>query len=121
GLASDLSLDRVQGRDALQYFGRERRLRQGMELEEGPPHMSPAVCQADRLVDTITGQALEAVIAVHLQHAGELGEMRSGTQVLSVLGIDVRHGRMCRATPGTIVDCVSPQKPLLGPPAPGIE
>ena len=107
GLAADLSLDRVEGRDTLQDFGRERRLRRGMELEERPPHVDPAEGQADRLVDAVTGQALEAVIAVHLQHAGELGEMGGGAHVLAILGIDVGHGRMGRSTPGTVVDRVS--------------
>src|ERR1700721_2418107 len=107
-LAADLRLDRIEGGASLQDLGRERRLRRGMELEEGPPHMDPAECQANRLVDTLASQAFEAVIAVPLQHAGELGEMRGGAHVLAILGVDVGHGWMGRSTPGTIVDRIRP-------------
>ena len=111
----------VERGDTRQHFRRKRRLRRRVELEEAAPHMGPTECQADRLIGAIAGQALEAVIAVHLQHAVEAGEVLGRPRVLAVLGIDIGHGRVGRTAPWPVIDRIAPEKPRLGPPAAGIE
>ena len=83
--------------------------------------MRPAKRQPHRGIGAIPSQPLEPVIAVHLEHAAEAGQVFGRSRVLAVLGIHIscRWGR--RAAPGSLVDRVAPKVAGLRPAATGIE
>ena len=78
--------------------------------------MDPTECQPDRGIGTIVRQPFEPVIAVHLQHAAEPGQMR-GRALASGPPNRRRPHRVAWATPRAIVNRIAPQPPCLGPPA----
>jgi hypothetical protein len=97
---ADLGLDLVETGDTGQQLGRHRRFGRGVELVEGTAHVHPAERQAHRAVGALACQSLEPGIAVHLEHAVELGQMRRRADCLAVLGTDGGDGRVGRAAPG---------------------
>ena len=60
----------------------------------------------------VTGQPLETGIAVHLQHAAELRQVRRRTNDLAVLGIHINGDGMRRSTPRPVIDRVAPVSSL---------
>ena len=83
--------------------------------------MRPAEGEPDLARRPVRQQALEAAIAVHLQHALELGQVGGRVLALAVLGVEVDHRRRGAAVPGPVVDRIAPQAPGLGPAPAGVE
>src|SRR5689334_9004129 len=98
-MAADLGVYRIQRGDTRQHLRRKWRLRRRIELEERASHVDPAERQTDRLIAPITGQALEAIVAVNLQSAFEAGQMFGWPQVLAIITVDVGDRRMRRPAP----------------------
>src|SRR5215208_5483652 len=119
--AADLGLDRVELPDPAQGLFRQRRAGGLMDLVKASPAMRPAESEPDLTRRPVLQQALEAGIAVHLQHALELGQVGGRVLALAVLGVEEDHRRRGAAVPGPVVDGVAPQPPGLGPAPAGVE
>ena len=107
--AADLGLDRVELADPAQRLLRQGRAGGLVDLVEAPPAMRPAEGEPDLARRPALQQALEAGIAVHLQHALELGQVGGRMLALAVLGVEVDHRRRGAAAPGPVIDRVAPQ------------
>jgi len=121
GMAADRRLDGIEFADPRQHLARQRRLGGDEKFIERAPHVGPAERQRHRAIGAIAGQPLEPGIAVNLQHAAEPGQVASRSGALAVLRIVIRHHRMPRPVPRTVIDGVAPQASGLGAPAAGIE
>src|ERR1700710_1560038 len=76
-MATDLAFDGIEQANPRQDLGCQRRLVRYILVVEVAPHERPAECELYRPVGARSGQRLEAVIAVHLQHALEPGQVPS--------------------------------------------
>src|SRR6266487_1179446 len=72
--AADLGLDGVDRLQAFDHLVSERRLRRLVHLDEFAPGMRQTKSQSDRTAMTAR-QRLVGGIAVHLQNAGEAGQL----------------------------------------------
>src|SRR3977135_1518650 len=81
-------LDPVEGGDARQGFGGDRRGAALGEFVKVPTDMAPA---EGKLHIAPFGQHLVAAIPIDLQHAAETGEVRNRPRRLAVRGVDIRH------------------------------
>ena len=120
-MAADLRLNRIQRRHPRQQLGRDRRFGRGVELVKSAPHVRPAERELHRFVRPLACQALEARIAVHLQHAVELGQMPCWVSALAVLRVDIGGDRVGRPAPGPVIHGIAPPPPCLGAAAAGVE
>ena len=89
------------------------------QLVKLPAHVRPTKGELDLLPSL--GQRSVATIAVDLQDAGEVAQMRFGALRFTVSGINIGNHRRIIATPGPVIAGIGPQLAGLGPPAPGIE
>lgn len=90
--------------DATQHFGRDRRcIGQFVELAA---HVRPAESEADLV--TPPGERGIAAIAIDLQDAGKIAEMRFGSLAPAVGGVDIGDHRRITAAPRAIVAGIDP-------------
>ena len=81
--------------------------------------MRPTEGKADLLPSL--GKRGVAAIAIDLQDAGEVAEVRLGPLALAIGGVDIGDHRRIIAAPWSIVARIGPDLAGLGPAAPRIE
>ena len=86
---ADLGLDRVEFADPAQHLLRQRRVGGLVDLVKASSAMRPAEGELDLIRRPVLQQALEAAIAVYLQHALERGQVGCRVLALTILGVEV--------------------------------
>src|ERR1044072_954871 len=115
-LTADSGLDGVDFADPAQCFYCQRRavgLGNFVNLAPctGPPGRKNDVAAAS--------QPLKAGIAIDVQNALKMREMRGGTLGLSIRRKQVNCCRRCRSAPSALIAGLDPQSPFLVRPRPG--
>jgi hypothetical protein len=100
-MAAELGLDPVELPDPTQRLLGQRRARaRGLvDLVKASSARRPAEREPDLTRASARQQAFEPAVAVHLQHALEVGQMRGRALALAVLGIEKDHRRRGGASP----------------------
>jgi hypothetical protein len=102
---ADFAFDSVQLADPLKRLRGNRRRAGGCQLVEGAPHMRPAKGEPD--VSTFSQQFVSGV-AIDLEHALEVGEVRGHALCLAIGSIDISDTRRIGAAPWSVIAGVSP-------------
>jgi hypothetical protein len=84
--APDIALDGVEGADAHERLGRDRRRARRLDVEELSSHMRPAERERDRAA---FGKRLVGAIAIDLEDSGEAGQMRDWPFMFAIGLIDI--------------------------------
>src|SRR5262245_6614057 len=118
GLTADALLDGIKLTNSPQRLGCNGRAIGLEEFVEVAPRMCPASGQDDIAARL---QSLEAGIAVDVQHAGEVLQMRRRAFTLAIRRKHVDGSRRCCSTPRPLVTHIDPEPTCLGATATGIE
>src|SRR6185312_15392971 len=110
-------LDRIERSDAPQHLGGDRR--SIGKLVELASYVRPAECKAD--VVAAPGKRSITAIAIDLQDAGKVLQVRFCAFALAILSIDIDDHRWIASAPRFIVACIGPDLAGLSPTASGIE
>src|SRR5262249_7722683 len=118
GLAADALLDGIEFTNTPQRLSRNGRAVCLEEFVEVAPRVRPTSGQDDIAAFL---QPLEAGIAVNVQNAGELFQMRRRTFGLAIWREHIDSGRRRRSAPRSLIACVHPKPSGLGATATRIE
>ena len=115
--APDFRFDPVHPTEQTDELRGDRRFRAFVQIDKASAQMCQAEGEFDRACVPARGfERLVGGIAVHLQNACVIRQLRSDRRMAAGMGMDIADGRRRRTSPWAIIDTMSPE--LIDPQMP---